>query len=99
MSFRMKIHRQGKEVLVAASDEELVGRKFKEGILRLDVREAFYGTEVATEEILVQHLRMCTIANLVGVMTVSIAVRAGFVDIENVLEIEGVPHAQLVRTV
>lgn len=99
MAFRMKIYRQGKELLVAASDEDLIGRKLSEGKLRLEVKEAFYGTEVGDEALLLQYLRVCTIANLVGAAVVGIAVRAGYVDVETVIEIEGVPHAQLARMV
>jgi len=94
-SFRMRIHRQGKEVLVAVSDAELVGRRFQEGIMQLDVSEAFYGNEGADAPEVLRQLAVCTIANLVGVETVTLAIRAGFVHPDNVLDIEGVPHAQL----
>lgn len=99
MSFRMKVYRQGKEMLVAASDEHLIGRKLSEGVLRLDVKEAFYGTELGDEALLLQYLKVCTIANLVGAGPVGIAVKAGYVDLEAVMLIEGVPHAQLARMV
>jgi len=95
----MKIYRQGKELLVAASDEHLIGRKLSEGKLRLEVKEAFYGTEQGTEALLLQYLKICTIANLVGAVVVGLAVREGFIDIEAVILIDGVPHAQLARMV
>lgn len=93
--FRMRIHRQGREVLVAVSDAALVGREFREGNLRLQVSEAFYGSEGADAAEVVRQLTLCTIANLVGVDTVMLAIRHGFVDPENVLDIDGVPHAQM----
>lgn len=91
---RMKVYRQGKEILVAAADATLVGRTFREDGLMLAVSEAFYGTEAAKDEDVVRELRACTIANLVGERAVTLAVKAGFVSPENVLVIEGVPHAQ-----
>lgn len=93
--FRMRVHRQGREILVAVSDAALIGQDFRDGKLRLHVSEAFYGTEGAdAQEVLVQ-LQACTIANLVGVDVVSLAIRMGYVHPDNVLEVAGVPHAQM----
>lgn len=95
---RSKIHRQGKEVLVAASDADLVGRTFEEGEFQLFVAEGFYGgdEDEVSERVLVMALRTCSIANLVGETVVAIAVRCGLVDRANVITIGGVPHAQVV---
>ena len=93
--FRMRIHRQGREVLVAVSDAALVGREFKEGNMRLLIHESFYGTEGADAPEVVRNLAACTIANLVGVDTVTLAIQHGFVHPDNVLDIDGVPHAQM----
>jgi hypothetical protein len=46
---------------------------------------------------LVNRLEMATIANLVGERTIEIAVRRGFVDPGCVIDIGGVPHAQMAR--
>lgn len=93
---RMKVYRRGPDVLVAACDSKLLGKTFKEGILRLHVSPAFYdGTEVSPEE-LVANLQMATIGNFVGEETIRIAQEAGFVDGTAVLRIQGVPHAQMV---
>lgn len=93
--FRMRIHRQGREVLVAVSDAGLVGREFREGNMRLRVTEAFYGTDGADALEVVRQLAACTIANLVGVDAVTLAIRHGYVHPDNVLDIDGVPHAQM----
>lgn len=93
--FRMRVHRQGREVLVAVSDVALIGREFREGNMRLQVSEAFYGTDGADAIEVVRMLSACTIANLVGVEIVTLAIRHGFVHPDNVLDIAGVPHAQL----
>lgn len=91
----MRIHRQGREVLVAVSDAALVGREFREGKMRLHVSESFYGSDGVDAAEVVRHLAACTIANLVGVDTVTLAIRHGFVNPDNVLDIDGVPHAQM----
>jgi uncharacterized protein len=91
----MRVHRQGREVLVAVSDAGLVGKIFREGNMRLHVHEEFYGSDGADASEVVHQLAVCTIANLVGVDVVTLAIQHGFVDPENVLDIGGVPHAQL----
>ena len=95
--FRMRIHRQGREVLVAVSDAALVGKVFREEGRRLHVHEDFYGSrsDAADATEVVRQLAACTIANLVGVDVVTLAIQHGFVHPENVLDIEGVPHAQM----
>lgn len=92
----MRIHRQGRETLVAVSDVGLVGRTFQEGNMRIVVYEEFYGTEPADATEVIRQLSACTIANLVGVDIVTLAIQHGFVDPDNVLDIQGVPHAQMV---
>jgi len=46
------------------------------------------------ERQLEDYLRTSTVANLVGKRTVDLAIKLGFVAPENVLTIQGVPHAQ-----
>jgi hypothetical protein len=91
----MRIHRQGREVLVAVSDVGLIGRLFREGNMRLHVHEDFYGKDPADATEVVRQLAACTIANLVGVDAITLAIQHGFVHPDNVLDIEGVPHAQM----
>lgn len=93
----VKMHRSGKELLLAAADKDLVGRKFSEGPLRLEVSASFYEGEDADEALLLNRLSMCSVANLVGERTVAIAAREGYIDCECVIRIEGVPHAQLAK--
>jgi hypothetical protein len=97
----VKIHTQGRELLIAACDQDIIGKTFrsKDKGLRLEVLESFYRGDTGDEEMLVSRLEMATIANLVGERTVAIAVKHGFVDPECVLTIGGVPHAQMARMI
>jgi len=90
----VKKYRQGREQLLAACDTDVLGKKLAEGKLRLEVSKDFYDGFEATEEELEVHLRTCTIANLVGDRVVNLAIKLGFVAEENVIRIQGVPHAQ-----
>ena len=42
-------------------------------------------------------LQQCTMANLSGKFVVELAIKEGYILEENVLYVEGVPHAQLLK--
>ncbi len=85
------------EVMLAAADEEVVGKTLREKNLHLTVDRRFYGEARVSDETFVSSLRICTIANLVGKRVIELAIREGFVDPDNVITIQGVPHAQYAR--
>jgi len=93
----VKIYRVQGEVLLAACDEELLGKTFHEGELKLEVKERFYKGELMEEDALESLLEEATIANLTGERCVSKAIELGYVDENRVLHIEGVPHAQMAK--
>ncbi|AEH24380.1 DUF424 domain-containing protein [Pyrococcus yayanosii] len=93
----IKVYRVQGEVLLAACDEELLGKTFREGELRLDVKERFYKGELVEVDALADFLKEATIANLVGERCVGKAIELGYVDEERVLRIQGVPHAQMAK--
>jgi len=95
----VKVYRQGPEMVVAACDADIVGKTFRSDDLKIHVSEGFYKGDDGDEDMLVNRLEMATIVNLVGKRTVEIAIKHGFVDPECVLEIGGVPHAQMARMI
>lgn len=92
----LRVMRTQEEVLVAICDAKLLGKEFKLGELKLKIDESFYRGEEASVEACMRALREATVANLVGSI-VEHAVKAGFVDRENVMMFKDVPHAQIVR--
>ncbi|MDI9610381.1 MAG: DUF424 family protein [Archaeoglobaceae archaeon] len=92
----MKIYRVRGEVLVAVCDANLVGKVFREGSLKIEVKEDFYGNEEFGEKEVEDALRKATIANITGEMAVELAIRLGIVDKDRILRIENCPHAQMV---
>lgn len=93
----MKVYNTKGEVLVAACDQSLLGKTFKEGKLTLKVDENFYSDRVVEQEFLEQNLRLCTTANLVGEETTAIALESGFIAEDGILKVEGVPYALFFR--
>jgi hypothetical protein len=82
-------------LLVAVCDADVLGESFADGDLSLTVTEEFYGGDPADPERVAESLARCTTANLVGHRAVALAVDHGFVDENNVLDIDGTRHAQL----
>jgi hypothetical protein len=82
-------------LLVAVCDADILGQSFENGAVSLTVEEEFYDGREADPEEIVASLARCTTANLVGTEAVGLAVEEGFVDEENVLDLDGTRHAQL----
>jgi len=82
-------------LLVSVCDPEIMGETFEDGPVSLTVDEEFYGGQRADEDEVVDSLARCSVANIVGEHAVEVAVDHGFVDRENVLDVDGTRHAQL----
>ncbi len=93
--FRFRLYRFENDVLLAVSDEELIGRSVSRGEVEVHISEQFYGTETADQGELRSLLSRCTVANLMGERCVELAQVLGLVTEENVVHLEDVPHAQL----
>jgi len=93
----LKIFQQGKYVLVAACDSDLLGKTFRDGKLKLEVDKKFYGEDFSTIEEAITAIEKADIANLVGVRVVEAAVKRGLVDRQAVVAIAGVPHVQILK--
>lgn len=93
----LKTYQQGRETLIAVCDSDILGAKFKEGHLCIEVSPDFFGEEKATGLEVEMALECATMANFVGCKAVEHAIRLGYVERENVLSIDGVLYAQMVR--
>lgn len=82
-------------VLVSVCDADVMGETFEDGEISLTVEEEFYAGEEADEAAILDSLARCAVANIVGTDSVALAVEAGFVEEENVLDVAGTRHAQL----
>lgn len=93
----MNLKKIGNNVLLAICDAEILGRTLCEGKIVFHVKEDFYkGARVSIEEA-VAMIDNSTIVNMVGKNVVKKAVEKGYVHPEAILNIEGVPHAQILK--
>lgn len=97
MEVYVKLRKWGKFTVLATCDTELLGRVLCEGKIVFEVKEGFYkGSKVSVEEA-IKLVKQCTIVNMVGKRIVKRAIQEGVVHPEAILEISGVPHAQIVK--
>lgn len=92
------VHTQG-EIVLAAADTELISTDLREGKLHLNISPAFYGDTSVSDTTFLSSMNLCTIANLVGKHVVDLAIRNDFIDRENIIYINNVPHAQFAKIV
>ena len=95
----VKVHYHGKDVVVAICDEDLLGKTFTEGAVRIEVSEKFYGGEKMKIEEAMKIAKKATIANFLGKNSVKYAVRSKLVHKDAVMVIASIPHAQLVKMI
>ena len=93
----IKEWRIGMELIVAICDSELIGKRFNEGRLIIDIKDSFYGNTKASLEYGLERLKKATIANIVGEKIVNAAINEGLILKESVIFINGIPHAQVIR--
>ncbi len=85
-------------LLVSVCDRECLGESYGNGEVSLTVTQEFYGGDDAVEadeQAVLDSLSQATVANLVGERCVGVAIEAGIIDEETVLELDGTRHAQL----
>jgi hypothetical protein len=92
----LKIHNAYRTV-VSLCDSELLGKRFEQGILQLDVRKNFYeGDEISEEQalhLIEKHAAQDATFNIVGQQAVSTAIKSGIISKEGVGKISGIPYA------
>ena len=93
----VRMHRGRDDIILAACDEEVIGKTFKGDGMRITVSEDFYNGELVPEEVFIERMRSVTIMNLVGERTIALAVDNGHVYENCVLQIGETKHAQVVK--
>jgi hypothetical protein len=84
-------------VMVAACDENTLGKTFREGKKKLEVAPGFYGGDLCSIDETMQALEAANIGNLVGGNVIDAAVQRGLVDPDAIVRIGGVPHVQIIK--
>ena len=97
MKVSVNVIKQGKHTLIAACDLNLLGKTLKFGEINFEVRRVFYGGSVVSVEEAVNLMKQGTAVNMIGSVIVKKAIEEGLVHPQAILDISGVPHAQIVK--
>jgi len=92
----VKIHESYRKI-VAICDAELLGKKFEQGKLQLEVKKEFYGGEKKTEEDMIDIVNFLAAEdatfNIIGPKSINVALKTGIISKEGIIKIQGIPHA------
>ncbi len=97
MEVYVKLKQVGKNVVLAICDVELLGKTLREGKIIFKIKDEFYNGGKANVDEAVSMINNSTIVNLVGKCCVEKAIQKGYVHPDAVLNIEGIPHAQIIK--
>ena len=93
----VRLHQAADDIILAACDEEVLGKTFTGDGVKITVSERFYSGELVSEETFIQRMGSVTIMNLVGERAIALAMEQGHVSEDGILDIGGVKHAQVVK--
>lgn len=91
------------DFVLAVCDEEIIEKelKFKYRVkgeaIKIRLSKKFYGGMLIDENIVLKLLNKATIGNLMGKRIVDLAEKNGFIIHENIILIDGIPHAQFIK--
>ena len=85
------------DIVVAICDENLLDKKIKTKEFDIEINKNFYGDKLIDESLAITLMKKSTIGNLIGEDIVNLAEKNGFITRENIIFINGVPHAQFVK--
>lgn len=92
----VKIHRINNQKIIAICDSDLIGKRFEQGNLQLDLASDFYRGDEKSEKEVLELLKEAYIANIAGKESIGLAIKAGILELKSVIKIKKVPHAQIV---
>ena len=84
-------------LLVNICDEELIGRTVSEGKLKVHISKDFYFGEVVGKGEALRLIRICSVVNLAGRRSVSLAIDNEIGAREAIREIEDVPFLMIYK--
>ncbi len=99
LRYRMivKVHKtQDGRRIVAICDNDLIGKKFEEGNLQLDLSSSFYQGEEMSEKGVMELIKGSCMVNIVGEKSIKLAVKLGIVGKKGIIKIKNTPHAQVI---
>lgn len=92
----LKEHKSTNGIIVSLCDESILGKKFSEGELILDLSADFYKGEKVSEDEAEKKCKRAYILNAVGEKSVELIKKLGFADEKNIIKIDNIPFVQCI---
>ncbi len=89
----VKTHKAERRNIVSICDEELIGKKFEENSMQLDVSEFFYRGKSMSDKDALDTIREADSLNIVGKNSIRFALKNNLIEKENIIRIKKIPHA------
>jgi hypothetical protein len=93
MKVYLKIHVRDDIETIACCDEELLNQVFKEGNLRIEISNQFFGGHLLNLEDAISILKEASFFNIVGEKIIKKVIDCNLISLEGVTYINGVPMA------
>jgi uncharacterized protein len=84
-------------LLLVITDKEILGKKFEEGKVELDLTKKFYEGKERNKEEVRELISKARDLHLTGKEAVAVGVEMGLVNSERILFVKGMPHAEVVK--
>jgi len=97
MMFWSKVFVTKYDIVVAICDEDLMDKSIDTKKFEIKISKNFYGEKLVDEKMALGLMKRATIGNLIGKVIVNLAEKNGFITKENIIFINGIPHAQFVK--
>lgn len=97
MALLLKVHPSPEGNLVAVCDKEILGKRFEDGKVVLDVKKDFFGGKAASKKALSEALIGCYSATIFGNEAVEVALKCKAISEGGVKSVSGVKYALLFR--
>ncbi len=95
MNFIVSQKQNENALLLVVTDTDILGKKFEEGKVQLDLTKKFYQGEEKNKEEVEKLIKEAKYIHLTGKEAVAIGVEMKLVDNEKILYVQGVPHAEV----
>ena len=82
-------------VLLVVTDSEIIGKKFEDGRLQLDLTKKFYQGDVMTKEEIKRWIQKSRYLHLTGKHSVAIGIEINLVDPKKIIYVKNIPHAEV----
>jgi uncharacterized protein len=92
----VNIHMSEGRIILAICDNNLVGKKFSENDLQLDLSSNFYKGKEMDIDKLRGLVKKAYMINAVGSDSVTFLIKEGIIEKKNIIKVKNIPHAQYV---